>query len=404
MSILFGHPSGSPNSHHAALAHYEAGRLEALCIPWLPSGRTVRLLGALLPRQSMGRRFARRHFPQLAQAPKVQGRVGEMRRLVKRAAGWGGDKPAQEARVWLMATMRDECRRPSVTAVHAYDESALWPFEEAKRLGKACVLDLPTGYYPARVRTHDALAARYADWIPATGMNGARPGPGESWRRELELADLVLVPSDFVEDSVRASHPTAKLARAPYGVDGEFWAPEERKAGRVGPLRFLFAGQVNVLKGVPLLLKAWQAAALPDAELRIVGMWRLAKDKDAVLPANVVYSPPCSADILRGFYREADVFVLPSFFEGLPLALLEALSCGLPAIASDAAAGREMLDASCGKAVPTGDLDALVDALRWAGANREKLPALGRAARSRALEHTWERYRRRVSEAVAPYV
>ena len=37
MSILFGHPTGNPNSHHAALAHFEAGRLEALCVPWMPS-------------------------------------------------------------------------------------------------------------------------------------------------------------------------------------------------------------------------------------------------------------------------------------------------------------------------------------------------------------------------------
>src|SRR5437870_5753527 len=37
MTILFGHPTGNPNSHHAALAHLEAGRLEAFCVPWMPT-------------------------------------------------------------------------------------------------------------------------------------------------------------------------------------------------------------------------------------------------------------------------------------------------------------------------------------------------------------------------------
>ena len=48
-----------------------------------------------------------------------------------------------------MRTMARECHRSTVTAVHAYEDCSLWPFIEAKRLGKACVYDLPTCYYPA---------------------------------------------------------------------------------------------------------------------------------------------------------------------------------------------------------------------------------------------------------------
>ena len=45
-----------------------------------------------------------------------------------------------------MRTMARECHRSTVTAVHAYEDCSLWPFMEAKRLGKACVYDLPTCY------------------------------------------------------------------------------------------------------------------------------------------------------------------------------------------------------------------------------------------------------------------
>ena len=83
MTVLFGHPGGNPNSHNAALAYFEAHQLEAFCVPWMPSPMTLQVLEHIAPLQ-MARRFERRHFPALAGAPKVQGRLGEIRRLITR--------------------------------------------------------------------------------------------------------------------------------------------------------------------------------------------------------------------------------------------------------------------------------------------------------------------------------
>ena len=66
MTVLFGHPSGNPNSHHAALAHFEAHQLEAFCVPWMPSRLTLQLLDHVAPLRPMAQRFRRRHFPALA--------------------------------------------------------------------------------------------------------------------------------------------------------------------------------------------------------------------------------------------------------------------------------------------------------------------------------------------------
>jgi len=54
---------------------------------------------------------------------------------------------------------------------------------------------------------------------------------------------------------------------------------------------------------------------------------------------------------------------------------------------------------SSGWALPVGDLDSLVDALRLFDQNRHRLPAMGRAARQQAELCTWERHRRAVTEA-----
>jgi glycosyltransferase involved in cell wall biosynthesis len=95
----------------------------------------------------------------------------------------------------------------------------------------------------------------------------------------------------------------------------------------------------------------------------------------------------------------ADTLVI----EGFGMVLLEAMACGLPAIATTATAGPDVLDDTCGRVVAAGETDQLVAALRWFGEHRDQLPALSRAARSVAERQTWENYRRTVTDAVAKY-
>src|SRR5205814_5766282 len=252
MSVLFGHPGGNPFAYNAAQAHFEAGRLEAFCIPWMPLPGTLRLLEFIKPLRNMAARLGRRHFLPLAEAPKIQGRAGELRRLLIRTLGWkDGDRLANEANDWLMRTMQRECRRVAVTAVHAYEDCSLWQFEEAKRLGKACLYDMPIGYYPAWERLGRALAEKYSDWIlPGAALPETRKAQKP---REMELADVVMVPSRFVADSIHEFHPYKRVTIAAYGVDLTAWAPRSPRDLR-DDITFLSFGQCSIRKGVPLLL------------------------------------------------------------------------------------------------------------------------------------------------------
>ncbi len=401
MSVLFGHPTGNPNSHQAALAHFEAGWLEAFCVPWMPSAQSLRLLEHMPGLGAMARRLARRDFAALRDAPKIEGRLGEWRRLALRAFGFGGEALSYEANDWLMQTMARETSRKRVSAVHAYEDCSLLQFQKANKLGKACIYDMPIGYYPAWQETQTRLAQRFADWLPETGLPSKRHVRPDQKKAEMALADLVLAPSRFVENTIRQFHPEKRIARAAYGVDSAFWSPGPRAPG---PLTYIYAGQISLRKGIPDLLLSWERAQIRDARLVLAGSWHLSQRKKRELPAGVIWRPPLSPADLREAYRGADVFVFPSHFEGFGLVLLEAMACGLPAIASDATAGPDILSKDEGHIVPAGDGEQLTEALLWCAANRDSLAAKRAGARAKAERCSWENYRRHVREAVEPFV
>ena len=438
--ILFGHPTGNPNSHHAALAHYEAGKLEAFCVPWFPEAAELTMLGAVPGLRGEVARLRRRRFGPLVSAPMIQGRGGEWQRMIRRKLGTDPGKLAYEANDWLMQTMARAARRPSVAAVHSYEDCSLWQFQEAKKLGKQCIYDMPIGYYPWWEDKQKQLAREYADWVPAGGLPSSRYVRPDQKIEEIELADLVLVACSFVEKTIREFYPDKKIARAPYGVDAEFWSPaeggDEEAGGKrqeaegmrtdggdqrsedgvrsaedsllvtshpsliTGSLRFIYAGQSSIRKGTPVLLEAWEKAGLRDAELLLVGSWQLADAKLRQLPRGVRFIGPVGPEKLRELYRASNVFVFPSFFEGFGLVLLEAMACGLPVISSDCSAGPNLLDDACGRVVKAGDLEQLVESLRWFANNPEKLPGMRATARRSALLNTWARYRGALGSAL----
>lgn len=401
MTVLFGHPTGNPNSHHAALAYFEADRLEAFCTAWMPSETVLGLLARLPPLRAPAQRLGRRRFAPLDAAPKIEGAARELRRLAIRALGLGHEGLAYDANDWLMRTMARECSRDAVRAVHAYEDCSILQFEQAKRLDKACIYELPIGYYSAWQAIEPELLQRYAEWVPPGGLPSSHHVRPWQKRSEMALADLVLVPGPFVERTVRDALPYKRTARVPYGVDSDFWRPAPVLRDPA-PLRFIHAGHVSLRKGMPVLLEAWRKAALADAALELVGAWQLADAKRA-LPPGASWRPAQSPAALRERFHAADVFVFPSFFEGFGLALFEALACGLPAIASEAITGPDALPDACGYRVPAGDVDALVDALRWFDRHRDALPAMRSAARAHASAWTWERYRRVLLEATAAF-
>ena len=163
-----------------------------------------------------------------------------------------------------------------------------------------------------------------------------------------------------------------------------------------GPL-FGIVAALRDQKGLPTLLDALDVLAERDALPRfaIVGngpMEELVRERIAAgLSASVRWFPYGGS--VEPYLAALDVFVLPSYWEGLPLAVLEAMFFGLPVIASAVGGTPEAVaDGATGLLVPAGDAAALADAIAALAADAPRREAMGRAGAARAAaEFTVER-------------
>jgi glycosyltransferase involved in cell wall biosynthesis len=188
--------------------------------------------------------------------------------------------------------------------------------------------------------------------------------------------------------------PRERLAVVPYGVDTSRFrpaAPGERQRLR-RELRLdhhpvvLFVARLEPEKGADTLLDAWPAvkASIPDALLLIAGEG----SERAALEVRVGALPDVRLlGAVRNpvpYLQAADCYTLPSFSEGLPNSLVEALATGVPCVATRIGGSSEVLDhGRLGWLVPPGNASALAEAivaaLRLDPAQRNQRAAAGRA-------------------------
>ncbi len=102
----------------------------------------------------------------------------------------------------------------------------------------------------------------------------------------------------------------------------------------------------------------------------------------------IVFEGAINQDRIRDFYAAADAFCLPSFAEGLPVVLMEAMAMEIPCVTTYIAGIPELIrDGEDGLLVPASDLDALVKALARLMEDEELRQRLGKSGRARVREH-----------------
>ncbi|MCP5080598.1 MAG: glycosyltransferase family 4 protein [Alphaproteobacteria bacterium] len=149
---------------------------------------------------------------------------------------------------------------------------------------------------------------------------------------------------------------------------------EPARYERKGPSgkRLLFVGRLAAVKGVPLLLEALRQIKTdqPEVHLTLIGDGpeRMGLEKEAArlgLSDTVTFAGYQSQDDVAAALSSSDIFVLPSFAEGVPVVLMEAMATGLPVIATAVGGVGELVrDGESGLILPPGDVAALAAALK----------------------------------------
>jgi glycosyltransferase involved in cell wall biosynthesis len=155
--------------------------------------------------------------------------------------------------------------------------------------------------------------------------------------------------------------------------------------------RLLFVGRLSAVKGVPLLLAALARARVerPSLTLTLVGdgperAHLEAEARALELGKAVAFLGYRSQEEVAQLLAEASVLVLPSFAEGVPVVLMEAMATGLPVVATRIAGIPELVeDGVSGRLVPPGEEDALARAILEVVQDPAKAAEMGAAGRSR---------------------
>lgn len=269
-------------------------------------------------------------------------------------------------------------RRPDVLHIHAIGPALLAP------LARLCGLRVVVTHHGADYERQKW--GRVSRWVLRAGE-----------RLGMRYAHQRIVISQGIRNSVRAQH-ACDAALIHNGVDLPELPATYAALNKfdVTPGRYvLMVSRLVPEKRHLDLIHAFAAANLPDWKLVLVGAadhpdeyTRYVLARAAATP-NVVCTGFQTGVALHELYAHAGVFVLPSSHEGLPIALLEALSFGVPALASAIPANLEVgLDRH--RYFPLGDTDALAALLRHAAVT--PLSAAQRAAQRAWVKekYDWE--------------
>jgi glycosyltransferase involved in cell wall biosynthesis len=219
---------------------------------------------------------------------------------------------------------------------------------------------------------------------------------GQYLKQKIAAADFICCISSFARSQLMKCSPYVhwnKLVVSRLGVDSNLFSPVPfKEAPEV--FEILCVGRLTPAKGQHLLIEVVERLAklrLP-VKLRLVGtgtdegsLRRLAAQIDD--PRSVIFEGPVDQNHIRTLYANADLFCIPSFAEGIPVVLMEAMAMGIPCVTTRVAGIPELIrDEIDGLLVAPSDVDGLVQALAKLMGDVDLRKRIARNGRARVIE------------------
>lgn len=186
----------------------------------------------------------------------------------------------------------------------------------------------------------------------------------------LERCQAIVAIGSKAQQDYRQRFPGKPIFNIPYHCDLSCFSQNVPQRPRT-PATILFCGQMIERKGVDLLLKAFEQVIQSGLWARLLLVGReaeLPQMMQKLMPEvkqQIEFAGFQAPDDLPTFFQQADIFVLPSRYDGWGVVVNQALGAGLPIICSDAVgAAHDLIEPGVnGSIVPSGDANALTNAL-----------------------------------------
>ena len=288
----------------------------------------------------------------------------------------------------------------NLRGVYSYEDCALRTFEAAKKLNLTCFYDLPIGYWRAAQLIFSEERELQPLWASTlTGLKDSNHKL-DTKDQELALADVVVVPSNFVRTTLETFNASSALIKVvPFGSPSV--SSLSKKYSNDGPLRVLYVGSLGQRKGLSYALDAIDLLG-SQVTFTLIGK----RPVNDCIPLNMALEKHLWIEtlphyqILEQMHRH-DVLLLPSLFEGYALVISEALSRGLPVITTPNSGAIEILrDGIEGFIVPIRDSNAIAERLQALIDDRSRLSLMSQYCLRRADELSWSMYEESISTLV----
>ncbi len=211
-------------------------------------------------------------------------------------------------------------------------------------------------------------------------------------------AEDVVAKSEREIEMIHAVDHQLSCRLIPNGVDMAVFQPKQTMP-EMGPLRILCVGRLIERKGQHHLIEAVKRLTDEGIDVRLdfVGTGDARSDNEAHvarfgLADRVRFLGYVPREKIAQHYAAAEVFVLPSFNEGMSVALLEAMASGLAVVVTPTGGTSELVEPEAnGLIFDWADVDRLTSHLRRLAQDRPLTRRLGEVSRQRALEYSWDR-------------
>lgn len=412
MRVLMSHPTGNSNVRAVISALNCAGMLQEFntTLAINPEAKWLKFIPGTLSMQLLRRTFPLgsdmlKSWPSLEMVRLISPSIG-CKGFVNEENSWASiDSVYRKLDRSVARRLNTLVRVHSINAVYGYEDGALNTFRLAKDLGLKCIYDLPIAYWETSRRLLQEEALRLPTWAKTLG--GGIQDSAEKLERkteELQLADVVIGPGDFVLNSIPDWAKHKHLIMTPYGSPQTAQTLSQQIRKRQSKLRVLFVGSMTQRKGLADLFEAVSLVNSSQLELVVLGspMAPLKFYKDE-LP-NFEYYANRSHNKVLELMRSCDVLCLPSIVEGRALVMQEAMSQGLPIIITNNTGGSDLVEPGrTGFLVPIRSPEAIAKKLSWLLENRAMIPEMGFEAFHHAKRYTWEAYGQNIVSAFSKF-